>query len=45
MRSELVDSYFNTVMKETGGDDGMMHEVFHEIYYYAMDNRIFNNLK
>lgn len=45
MRSELVESYFSKVMKDTGGDDGEMHDVFGEIYRYAMDNRIFNNLK
>jgi len=45
MRSELIDNYYTKIMHDTGGDDGPMHEVFSEIYYYSMDNRIFNNLK
>jgi len=42
MRSELVDTYFNQIMKSTKGDQS---EVFKEIYRNVMDNRIFNNLK
>ena len=45
MRSELVENYFTKIMEETGGDTGLMHDVFGEIYKHAMDNRIFNNLK
>lgn len=42
MRSELVDSYFQQVMRETGGAQS---QVFQQIYMNVMDNRIFNNLK
>lgn len=42
MRSELVDGYFSSVMKSTGG---AASDVFKEIYRNVMDNRIFNNLK
>ena len=41
MRSDLVDSYFNQVMK--GSNE--QNDVFREIYRNVMDNRIFNNLK
>ena len=41
MRSELVDNYFNQVMKGSNEQTG----VFREIYRNVMDNRIFNNLK
>lgn len=41
MRSELVDNYFNQVMKGSNEANG----VFTEIYKHVMDNRIFNNLK
>ena len=41
MRSDLVDNYFNQVMK--GSNE--QNDVFREIYRNVMDNRIFNNLK
>ena len=42
MRSELVSSYFNSVMFSK---DKEQQEVFKDIYRNVMDNRIFNNLK
>lgn len=42
MRSELVDNYFNQVMRGTTSEQ---NAVFSEIYRNVMDNRIFNNLK
>ena len=41
MRSELVDNYYNQVIK--GSNE--QNDVFREIYRNVMDNRIFNNLK
>ena len=41
MRSELVDNYFSSIMKEKDGQN----EVYKELYRNVMDNRIFNNLK
>ena len=41
MRSELVDNYFKSIMKEKDGQK----EVYKELYRNVMDNRIFNNLK
>ena len=41
MRSELVDNYFNQIMRATGEQT----KVFQEIYRNVTDNRIFNNLK
>lgn len=41
MRSEVMDEYFNEVMK--GSED--RNSVFEDIYRNVMDNRIFNNLK
>lgn len=41
MRSEVMDEYFNQVMK--GSEE--RNSVFEDIYRNVMDNRIFNNLK
>lgn len=42
MRSELVNSYFNSVMLVK---DNELQEVYKDIYRNVLDNRIFNNLK
>ena len=42
MRSELVQNYFNDVMKGTKTDQNDLYKM---MYKNVMDNRIFNNLK